>query len=289
MIAFVGALLIGAAVGVLTGLFGVGGGFLITPLLNILLGVPMPVAVGTGALQILGVSTSGLVRRRHERLTDFKIAIVLLGGNLIGVRLGADTLSWLGQLGTLSFGGERVPTVEFVLLCIFFVLLSAIAVWLWYDTSRPNASPVRRVGLFARIKIPPYTEFPSLEEPRLSLVAMSYFGLALGFLTGLLGIGGGVLMVPALVYLVGLRTHKAAATSLAIIWLSSLIATITHAARGNADLLLAIPLLLGGTAGLQLGVNLCNRLAGPQLRRYFSLVVLTASLIVIGKILVIVL
>jgi len=280
---FLGALLIGTGVGILTGMFGVGGGFLITPLLNVLLGIPMPIAVGTGAMQILGVSTAGLYRRRKENLTDYKMALVLFGGNFVGVRLGAATLGWLGSLGNLSVHGEQVPAVEFIVLWIFFVLLAAIAAWLWYDTSRNKEEESAQVGLFAHIHIPPYTDFPTLDHPRLSLVVMSYFGLALGFLTGLLGIGGGVILVPALIYLVGMRTHRAAATSLALIWLSSFVATITHSLRGNTDLLLAIPLLLGGSAGLQLGVNLCSKLGGAQLRRYFTFVVLAAMLMVAAK------
>jgi uncharacterized protein len=289
MMLTVGALLIGVGVGIVTGLFGVGGGFLITPLLNIVLGVPMPVAVGTGAVQILGVSTSGLFSRRHETLTDYKMALVLFGGNIAGVQLGAATLEGLSGLGYLTFGDQQIVAVEFVLLWVFTVVLGGITAFLLYDTSRVNASPDKRVGLFARIKIPPYTDFTTLEEPRLSLVVMSYFGLALGFLTGLLGIGGGVLMMPALIYLVGMRTHKAAATSLAIIWSSSFVATITHAALGNANLLLAIPLFVGGSAGLQLGTRLYSRLQGPQLRRYFAFVSLAATFLVVFRILAVML
>ncbi len=289
MMLMMGALAIGIGIGIVTGLFGVGGGFLITPLLNIVLGVPMPVAVGTGAVQILGVSTSGLFCRRHESLTDYKMALVLFGGNIAGVQLGATTLEWLSTLGHLTFGDQQIVAVEFVLLCVFTVVLGGITAFLLYDTSRINASPEKRVGLFARIKIPPYTDFTTLEEPRLSLVVMSYFGLALGFLTGLLGIGGGVLMMPALIYLVGMRTHKAAATSLAIIWSSSFVATITHATLGNADLLLAIPLFVGGSAGLQLGTRLYSRLQGTQLRRYFAFVSLAATILVVARILAVVL
>lgn len=283
-----GALVVGACVGVLTGVFGVGGGFLITPLLNVLLGVPMPVAVGTGAMQILGVCTAGLYRRRAEGQTDYKMATVLFGGNYVGVRLGAATLDWLSGMGQLAFQSRSVATVEFVVLCIFLVVLAGVTSWLWYDTSRNKVPPKVRVGLFSRIKLPPYTDFPSLERPRLSLVAMSYFGLAMGFVTGLLGIGGGVLLLPSLVYLVGMRTHRATASSLALIWLSSLVATLTHASRGNTDIALGIPLLLGGTVGLQIGVGLHSRLLGPRLRRYFCLVVLAAMLIVAGKLVAIV-
>ena len=283
-----GALLIGAGIGVLTGLFGVGGGFLITPLLNVVLGIPMPIAVGTGAVQILGVSISGLYQRRAEGRTDYKLAVVLFGGNFVGVRLGAAALTALSGLGTWEIRGAAVAAVDLIVLGIFLVLLGGIAGWLWYDTSRNSQPPAKRVGLFAHVKLPPYTQFDSLEQPTLSIVVISYFGVIIGFLTGLLGIGGGVVMLPALVYLIGMRTHAASATSLALIWLSSFVAVITHASLGNIDLALAIPLLVGGTLGLQVGARLCTRLIGPRIRRYFTFVVLAAMLMVLVKLVTIV-
>lgn len=279
-----GAFIIGSVVGVLTGMFGVGGGFLITPLLNILLGIPMPIAVGTGAVDILGVSTAGLYRRRGEGWTDYKMAVVLFGGNFVGVRLGVRTVGWLKSMGSLNFDGNPVPAADLVILCVFLVLLVGTAAWLFFDTSRAASTPVVRVGLFSQIRLPPYTDFPTLERPRLSIVVVSYFGLLLGLLTGLLGIGGGVILFPALVYLVGMRTRFAAATSLALIWLSSFAASISHTVAGNTDLGLAIPLLVGGTLGVQVGISLCKRMAGFRLRRLFGLVVLAAMVLVAAKI-----
>ena len=286
---FLGALFIGALIGVLTGLFGVGGGFLITPLLNIALGIPMPIAVGTSAVDILGVSTAGLYRRRREETMDLKMAIMLFGGNYVGVRLGVQALTAMKALGELTIGNTAVPAADFYILCIFLVMLAAIAAWLLYDTSRNQESPAVRRGLFARIKLPPYTDFGSLDEPRLSIPVMAYFGLLLGFMTGLLGIGGGVILLPALVYLVGMHTHRATATSLVMVWITSFIATIQHALAGNSDLALASSLLVGGTIGIQGGVSIASRLGGARLRRYFSLVVLAAMLLVVIKIGIIVL
>ena len=281
---FVGPLIVGVLVGILTGMFGVGGGFLITPLLNIVLGIPMHVAVGTGALNILGVSTAGLYRRWKEGMIDFKMAVVILGGNFVGVRLGVQTLEVLKGLGDVTLKGERFPAADLYILYVFVALLGAIAGWLVYDTSRNASPPTIRVGVFSRIKLPPFTSFESLDVPRLSIPVISYFGLILGFMTGLLGIGGGVIMLPALVYLVGLRTHRATATSLAVVWFLSLVATISHSVQGNSDLMLAIPLMLGGAVGLQIGVSLCARLGGARLRRYFSFVVIAAMLLVVVKI-----
>jgi len=266
-----GAFIIGGIVGVLTGLFGVGGGFLITPMLSVLLGIPMPIAVGTGAVDILGVSTAGLYRRRGEGLTDYKMAVVLFGGNFVGVRLGIAAVESLKTAESLRFSGDLVPAADFMILCVYLVVLAGTAAWLFFDTARGHTPDVR-VGLFSRIKLPPYTDFPSLECPRLSIIVVSYFGLLLGFLTGLMGIGGGVILFPALVYLVGMRSRLAAATSLVLVWLSSFVATIGHTLVGNSDLLLAIPLLVGGTVGVQIGVSLCKKMAGLKLRRLFGLV-----------------
>ncbi|MBM3188507.1 MAG: sulfite exporter TauE/SafE family protein [Chloroflexi bacterium] len=281
---FAEALVMGGLVGILTGLFGVGGGFLITPLLNIVLHIPMPIAVGTSAMQILGVSTAGLYCRRREGTVDYKMAIMLFGGNLVGVRLGVRTLERMKGLGDIPLNGNALAAADFYILCIFFVMLGAIAAWILYDTTRNTQRPDVHIGLFAHIHLPPYASFGSLEERRLSIPVMCYFGLALGFMTGLLGIGGGVILLPALVYLVGMRTHCATATSLALVWASSFIATIEQSLAGNANLLLAIPLLMGGTLGIQLGVKLASRLGGPKLRQYFSLVVIATMVLVAARI-----
>jgi uncharacterized protein len=283
MMLVLGALVIGSLVGVLTGLFGVGGGFLITPLLNIVLGVPMPIAVGTSAIQILGVSTNALYERRHAEKPALKLAVVMFGGNFIGVQLGASLLAYLAKLGSLHFGDNTIVVVDLALLLIFLPLLLGIAWSLYRDTSRNPISPVIRIGWFARLKIPPYTHFPGLESPQLSVIVMVYFGLCLGVLTGLLGIGGGVLLLPTLVYLVGLRTRRAISTSLTMVWLTSIVAVITHTLAANVDFKLAIPLLFGGILGARLGSRLCVNLSGTRLRRAFVYIVLLAAVIIVSK------
>ncbi len=268
-----GASLIAIVAGLLTGLFGVGGGFLVTPLLNVVLGLPMPVAVGTGVMNILGVSTAGLYWRRKSNLADYKLALVLFGGNVSGVYFGSQTLKSLKELGSLRLNGTPVAAVDFYTLLVLFALLVVIFGWMFLETKRPNPRSVR-VGLFARIHIPPYANFPSLETPRLSIPVLAYFGLFAGYLTGLLGVGGGIILLPALVYLVGMRTHRAVVTSLFMVWLTSLVATVTHASEGNANLPVLMALLVGGSIGFQIGMSLCSKLDGLRLRRYFCYVVL---------------
>jgi uncharacterized membrane protein YfcA len=287
MIQALGALLIGSLVGVLTGLFGVGGGFLITPLLNIVLGVPMQIAVGTSAVQILGVSTSALYDRRYAEKPALKMAIVLFGGNFVGVQLGVALLGYLAKLGNLRFGEHMIAVVDLALLLVFLPLLIGIAWWLYHDTRKNPKSPVMRVGWFSKLRLPPYTKFPGLESPQLSIIVMVYFGLCLGVLTGLLGIGGGVLLLPSLVYLVGLRTRRAISTSLLMVWLTSIVAVVTQTLAGNVHLELAIPLLVGGAVGVRVGSRLCVHLSGTWLRRSFVYVVLLAAVLVAYKLLIV--
>jgi len=277
-----GGLVISLVAGALTGLFGVGGGFLITPMLNIVLGLPMPLAVGTGTLNIVGTTTSSLYWRRKSNLADYKLAIVIFGGNAVGASLGADTLHALRQKGDLIIGGTAVAAADYYTLVAYAVVLGLIFVWTFLESRRP-AGPTIRTGLFARIRIPPYTHFDSLEGPGLSIPVLAYFGLVLGFLTGLLGVGGGVILLPALVYLVGMRTHAAIVTSSVMVWLTSVVASLKHAAVGNFDLLLLLVLLVGGTIGAQAGQIVCDRMSGARLRRYFSYVVLAVEVTVIGR------
>lgn len=287
MLTAIGALLIGGAVGILTALFGVGGGFLITPLLNIVLGVPMPVAVGTSVVQILGVSAGSLFERRHEPKPGIKMSIVMFGGNFIGVQIGAALLARLERIGYIVVRGSRYALVDLVVLALFIPLLLGIAYWLYIDTRRNPEPPVVRVGWFARLKIPPYACFESLERPRLSLPVLAYFGMLMGLLTGMLGIGGGVLLLPALVYLVGLRTRRATSTSLVMVLLTSAVAVVTHTIAGNVNYPLAVPLLLGGTLGAAFGTSLGERMQGPALRKYFIYVLLLAVVVVSFRLLMV--
>ncbi len=282
---YLGALAIGLGIGALTGMFGVGGGFLVTPLLNVLLGVPMPFAVGTGLLQVLGTTSSGIYLRRKSGLMDLKLAVTLFGGNTVGVWLGAETLNSLKRAAEVHVRGQVVAAADLYTLIIYVVLLAGIAAYMLYDTGRKAPPPEGERSPFARVRIPPYTTYESLPGHPLSIPALSYFGLVLGYLTGLLGVGGGVVLLPALVYLLGLRTHAAAATSLVMVWFSAAIAVVSHTLAGNTRLDLAIPLLVGGTLGVQVGVAIADRTGAARLRRYFAWVVVLAVMVVGWKLL----
>ncbi len=280
-----GGLIIGAGIGVLTGIFGVGGGFLLTPALMILLGVSGAEAVGTGLAAILVNSTLGLFRRKGSGTVDVKLALTMASGSIIGVFIGFFMLEALKDVPEITVLGKPQQPVQYVLLWLFLMLLSGIAALLYWDCQRnAGQSPNIRVGLLAKLKIPPYMHFSSLEQTGLSVPGLAGIGLFIGILTGLLGIGGGVTVLPALVYLAGQRTVKAAGTSLLLVWISSLAAVILKSGAGDISLLLMLVLLAGGIAGTAFGTKIGLKLAGPRIRLYFVYVVLAAILMVAYKI-----
>jgi uncharacterized protein len=172
--------------------------------------------------------------------------------------------------------------VEYVLMLAFLLLLGWIAGYLAYDYRRHGGkAPLVRVGIFAKWHLPPTITFHSLEEPHLSIPLLVIFGIVVGILTGLLGVGGGVILLPALVYLVGQRTVKAAGTSLLLVWIASLAAVIKKGADGDIDIFLALILLVGGFLGTSFGTKIGLKFEGPRIRIYFIYVVIAAALLVV--------
>ena len=257
---------------------------MLTPLLMICIGVPGPVAVGTGLAVILVNSTYGLYKRRGSGTIDVKISVIISIGSLVGVFIGSKLLNILSQAPKIMVLGREQDTVQYVLLLAFFMLLGWIAGYLSYDYRKHSGiAPAVRVGLFSKWHIPPVGMFKSLEEPHLSIPLLVAFGLVVGILTGLLGVGGGVILLPALVYLVGQRTVKAAGTSLLLVWISSLVAVIKKGAGGDIDLILAAFLLAGGFLGTSIGTKIGLKFEGPKIRLYFIYIVIVAALLVLYK------
>ncbi|NLV73540.1 MAG: sulfite exporter TauE/SafE family protein [Chloroflexi bacterium] len=265
----------------MTAIFGVGGGFLITPLLHVILGVPMPTAVGTSSVQILGVSAGSLYERRRSAPPALKIALVMLGGNYAGVQLGARLLGYLESLGQLTLNNRPVSAADLGVLLIYVPLLVGIAVLMRREAHRAPEQADITTGYLAKIRIPPYSDFGTHAPNRLSIPAVTLLGLAIGFLTGLLGIGGGVILFPALVYLVGLPTRQASSTSLVIVLFTAIIAVVTHTLADHVNLILVIPLLVGGSLGTRLGVDILAKMNAAQIRQGFVYVLILAILIVL--------
>lgn len=267
---------LGGGVGFLAGLFGVGGGFLLTPLLHSLLGVPLDIAIGSGLCQMIGTATSALLRYQRQGHLDTRVGLFMLGGALLGVDAGARSIDLMQGLGVWRIAGRTVPAFQILLLIAYCLLLGLVAVYLVREgrRSRRAARAPEGPGPLARWSVPPFTSLPSAGLDRVSVPALTYLGLGVGFLSGLLGIGGGVVLMPALIYGIGLPFRIAAGTGLLILAVTAAFGTVAHALRGNVDLALASLLLVGSTVGAQLGAGASVRIPAARLKEGFAGVVL---------------
>ena len=280
-----GGFLIALLVGLLTGMFGIGGGFLLTPALIVLLGTPGPTAVGTGMATVLATSSFAILKRGGTGTIDVRLAVTIAAGGILGIGIGLHFLETLKHSAPLVINGRELETVDYVLMCAFAVLLLSIAGHLCLDHFRTRGqSPRQRVGLLAAVKVPPYSCYQSLEQPCLSVISLILLGVGVGVLTGLMGVGGGIILLPALIYLVGQRAAKAAGTSLLIVWVSSLIAVVLNTKYGNVNLPLWAVMTAGGLIGVSLGTKIGLKAEEVKLRVYFIYVVLGALGLVCYKV-----
>jgi len=254
---------LGLVIGVLTGLFGVGGAFLITPMLNILFGIDYQIAVGSSLCFTIGAGANGLARHARLRNVEFKSMMILGGGGVCGAWLGAVLNGFLES----AFGKHDYTLVMHGL----FILVLTLTAWLIF---RGASAGKRRLSLLQRVRLPPHIDLPGAQLSRVSLVGMCLAGLSIGVMKGLLGIGGGVLFMPLLIVVVGLRPHQAVGTSLGVVLFSSISGTIEYGLTEKVYLSVALALLVGSTIGIQIGAWLCQKLPATKLRRYFAALVL---------------
>ncbi len=263
-----GILLLGAVVGTLAGMFGVGGNFLLTPLLSALFGVPLTVATGTGLCQMVGTSLTSLLRHRRLGNGEPRFDLLMLAGSIVGVDAGTRTL-----VGLVGVGGM---TAHFVVGGVYVVVLLSTAILFV-----AQASGYRGSAPLARLRIGPRMTLRGAGA--VSAVVIAYVGFALGFLSGMLGIGGGIMLLPVLVYGFGFPIRQATGTGIVVILCSASYGTFVQALRGNVDLGLALALMASATPAAQLGVTLTRRLEAGRLRRIFAAVlVVTAAIVVWG-------
>jgi uncharacterized protein len=261
---------LGGAVGFLSGVFGVGGGFLMTPLL-IFIGIPPPVAVGSEASQILASSSSGVLAHMRRGNVDVRMGMVLVVGGFIGSAFGVWLFALLRQVGQI----DLVISLCYVLFLGTvggIMLVESVGTW-FRRRSRPGTFTRRHRHLWLH-GLPFKMRF---QRSRLYISALT--PLALGFLVGILasimGVGGGFLMVPAMIYLLGMPTAVVVGTSLLQIAFVTAVTTWLHAVNNyTVDVVLALALIVGGVIGAQLGSNFSARLRGEQLRVLLALLVL---------------
>ncbi|WP_293940831.1 sulfite exporter TauE/SafE family protein [Sphingomonas sp.] len=272
----VNALLIvalGALVGVLSGLFGVGGGFLTTPLL-IFYGIPPTVAVASATTQITGASVSGALAHWRRGGVDLKMGLVMIGGGLFGSLTGAAIFRILQTTGQ----------VDVVVGFLYVVLLGGIGVLMLKDAmfalgwlKRAEVKVQRRHNRWVA-SLPLRSRFYA-SGLYISPLAPAALGFAAGTLTVLLGVGGGFILVPAMIYLLGMAARVVIGTSLVMILAVSAATTLIQAlTSGAVDIVLAGLLLVGGVIGAQYGAQLATRLKPDLLRLALAIIILLVAL-----------
>ncbi|MHB0939892.1 MAG: sulfite exporter TauE/SafE family protein [Armatimonadota bacterium] len=280
----VGLPVLGLAVGYASGLFGVGGGFMLTPLLISLFGVPPGIAVGSGLAQMIVVSITAARKHAAAGYVDLKMAGWMAPGVVTGAFAGKLLLDWLSSLGQLSFLGQRHPAASLILSVIFFVLLVGTALRLWLgDVSSVDFGddgPLR----WSNGPVP--VQLPASGIKPFSAVTLLLGGTMAGVMAGLLGVGGGIIVVPLLVYGFGIPIRMSIGTSSALVLVSAVIGTAAHLIGQHVNLTLVAALLLGSFLGVRAGVWHSHRLHVTCLQRTFAMLVLLVAGIVLFELLV---
>ncbi len=260
----------GGGVGFLSGLFGVGGGFLMTPLL-IFIGVPPAVAVGTEANQIVGSSVSGVLAHWRRGNVDFKMGFVLLLGGFAGSTLGVLLFSFLRELGQI----DLVISLSYV---IFLGIIGGLMFWESLRAMRRRKSAAgQRRKLHQHIWIHGLPLKMRFRRSKLYISALMPFtiGFLVGVLSAIMGVGGGFIMVPAMIYLLGMPTSVVIGTSLfQVIFVTANVTFLQAYANQTVDVVLALLLLIGAVIGAQFGARAGARLQGEELRVLLALMVL---------------
>lgn len=260
---------LGAVVGMLSGLFGVGGGFLLTPML-ILLGIPPAVAVGSATSQVLASSVSGSIARTRMGHVDFRMGGVLIVGGLAGSIAGIFLFAWMQALGQL----------DLIINLSFVIVLGVIGLLMAYEsltTILHLRRPRRRRRTFWSMLLSRLPLQMNFERSGLimSPFVPAFIGFVVGVIAAMMGVGGGFLMVPAMIYILGMPTSVVIGTSLFQICFLTAATTFLHASTNqNVDIVLAFMLIIGGILGAQFGTLLGGKLRGEQLRILLALLVL---------------
>ncbi len=259
---------LGGLVGVLSGMFGVGGGFLMTPLL-FFIGIPPAVAVATEANQIVASSFSGVLAHLRRKTVDLRMGTVLLIGGLIGAALGVVVFNYLRSLGQVDL---------LVRLC-YVVFLGIIGGMMFFESLRAirrskSGKPAARKKHTWIQKLPFKMRFRT-SGLYISVIPPVIVGVCVGILAAIMGVGGGFIMVPAMIYLLGMPTKVVVGTSLFQIIFVTAFTTLLHATTNfTVDVALAVLLLIGGVIGAQIGTTIGTRMKAEQLRILLALMVL---------------
>ncbi len=282
-----GLVILGVGVGIIGGFFGMGGAWMVTPGLNIL-GFPMAFAIGTDIAHMAGKSLISTMRHGKFGNVDYKLGLIMLVGTVVGFEIGAQMIMWL----------ERLGKVELYVRWMYVILLILIAWMVFADVLKKRkkeqemlaagkeidklATGIEWHKTLHKLKIPPMIHF---KEAQIYCTAWLpiFVSFLTGWLAGILGIGGGLIRMPALIYFVGCPTHVAVGTDLFEVMISGLYGAATYTYKGRTELVAAIMMLIGAALGAQVGTVATKYIKGYGIRIAFGLAVVGCCISVIMK------
>jgi uncharacterized protein len=269
---------IGFSVGVLGGFFGVGGAWVVTPALNAF-GFPMAYAIGTDLAHVFGKSIVATAKHRKMGNVDIKLGLISIVGSVIGVEIGARNVMWLTKLGIAG------PVVRYV----YMALLFGLGIYMLYDYATKDkraaaqaakVAAAARAGLNPPVKkawnLPPMIHFPA-SGITISFWTVTFVFLFTGWLSGFLGVGGGFIRMPALIYIIGCPTAIAVGTDLFSVLFSGAYGCLTYGVKGRVEIIAAVLMLCGAAVGAQIGVTAVKYIRGYGIRLLFAIMVLLAG------------
>jgi uncharacterized protein len=284
-----GLIILGIGVGIIGGFFGMGGAWMVTPGLNIL-GFPMAFAIGTDIAHMAGKSLISTMRHGKFGNVDYKLGLIMLVGTVVGFEVGAQMVMWL----------ERIGSVEKVVRFLYLFLLAFIAWMVFHDVAKKKqkereavaagreidklATGVEWHKTFHKIKIPPMVHL-NVAGIYCSAWLPIFVSFLTGWLAGILGIGGGLIRMPSLIYILGCPTHVAVGTDLFEVMISGLYGAATYTFKGRTELVAAIIMLVGASIGAQVGTVATKYIKGYGIRIAFGIAVIGCALSIILKIL----
>jgi len=284
-----GLIILGLGVGIIGGFFGMGGAWMVTPGLNIL-GFPMAFAIGTDVAHMAGKSLISTLRHGKFGNVDYKLGLIMLGGTVIGFEIGAQMIMWF----------ERIGKVDLYVRWLYIILLTLIAWMVFADVAKRMkkereakasgkeldklATGIEWYKTLHKIKIPPMMHF---KEAQIYCTAWLpiFVSFLTGWLAGILGIGGGLIRMPSLIYFVGCPTHVAVGTDLFEVMISGLYGAGTYTYKGRTELVAAIIMLFGAAIGAQVGTVATKYIKGYGIRIAFGLAVIGCGISVVMKLL----
>jgi len=283
-----GLIILGIGVGIIGGFFGMGGAWMVTPGLNIL-GFPMAFAIGTDIAHMAGKSLISTMRHGKFGNVDYKLGMIMLVGTVVGFEVGAQMIMWL----------ERIGKVDFIVRWLYVILLLLITWMVFSDVAKRKrkereaaaagkeldalATGLEWHKTFHKIKIPPMVHL-NVAGIYCSAWLPIIVSFVTGWLAGILGIGGGLIRMPSLIYILGCPTHVAVGTDLFEVMISGLYGAATYTYKGRVELVAAIIMLVGASMGAQIGAVATKYIKGYGIRIAFGCAVVGCTVSVILKI-----